>query len=192
MNLSSEVKGLSLIASGIVNEPGVQSATLTRMKPLTRNPVELRRASLVRPAVLLGVLIADRLTKLWAMARLAPRPGLPLLPFFHLTYVENTGAAFGIGRSRNAFFIGLTVALLGGLMFLRRRWPRHGWLEAGCVLVVGGALGNLYDRLAYGFVVDFLDFRVWPVFNLADSCITMGACCLAWGLSRLEKKAAAL
>ena len=155
-------------------------------------PMAAWNSFFLRAGALAAVFCADRLTKLWAMGRLAQRVFIPVFPFFHLTYVENTGAAFGIGRSRNAFFIGLTVALLGGLMFLRRRWPRHGWLEAGCVLVVGGALGNLYDRLAYGFVVDFLDFRVWPVFNLADSCITMGACCLAWGLSRLEKKAAAL
>ncbi|MDD5628544.1 MAG: signal peptidase II [Elusimicrobia bacterium] len=147
------------------------------------------RALLTRSAVLLGILAADRLTKLWAVERLAPGPGLALLPFFHLTYVENTGAAFGIGRSRNGFFVVLTLALLGLLFWLRRSWPREDrWLETGFLLVAGGALGNLYDRLAYGFVVDFLDFRVWPVFNVADSCVTVGACCLAWGLSRLEKK----
>jgi signal peptidase II len=152
----------------------------------------LARALLVRPAVLLGIFIADRLTKRWAMAWLAPRFGLPILPFFHLLSVEDTGAAFGIGRSRNGFFVGLTLALLGMLFFMRRRWPREDrWLEGGFLLVVGGALGNLYDRLAYGFVVDFLDFRVWPVFNVADSCVTVGACCLAWGLSRLEKTPAA-
>jgi len=159
------------------------------MKPSARLPAELKRALLIRPAVLLGIFIVDRLTKLWAMERLAPRPGWPLLPFFHLTYVENTGAAFGIGRSRNGFFVLLTLALLGLLCYLRRRWPREDrWLEGGFLLVAGGALGNLYDRLAYGFVVDFLDLRVWPVFNVADSCVTVGACCLAWGLSRLGKK----
>jgi len=169
--------------------PESNYATITRMKPQTRPPVESRCALLVRLAVLLGVFTADRLTKLWALLRLAPRPSLPLLPFFHLTYVENTGAAFGIGRSRNGFFVLLTLTLLGGLFFMRRRWPREDrWLESGFLLVAGGALGNLYDRLAYGFVVDFLDFRVWPVFNVADSCVTVGACCLAWGLSRLDNK----
>ena len=159
------------------------------MNPSAFLPAERKRALLVRPAVLLGVFFADRLTKLWAMERLAPRAGLPLLPFFHLTYVENTGAAFGIGRSRNGFFVVLTLTLLGALCFLRRHWPREDrWLESGFLLVAGGALGNLYDRLAYGFVVDFLDFRVWPVFNVADSCVTVGACCLAWGLSRLDNK----
>ncbi|MBI5240963.1 MAG: signal peptidase II [Elusimicrobia bacterium] len=144
---------------------------------------------LARPAVLLAIFAIDRLTKLWTLERLAPTGGIPLLPFLHLTYVENTGAAFGIGRSRNGFFVALTLALLGLLFWMRRRWPREDrWLEAGFLLVAGGALGNLYDRLAYGFVVDFLDLRVWPVFNVADSCVTVGACCLAWGLSRLEKR----
>ncbi len=146
-----------------------------------------------RSAALLGVFTADRLTKVWARARLAPRFAIPVCPFFHLSYVENTGAAFGIGRSRNGFFIGLTLLLLGGLFYLRRKWPREDrWLEVGFLLVAGGAIGNLYDRLCYGFVVDFLDFRVWPVFNVADSCVTVGACCLAWGLSLLEQKTSAL
>ena len=160
------------------------------MPTAVRPSLEKARSFFARPAVLLGIFIADRLTKLWALSWLAPRNGIALLPFFHLTYVENTGAAFGIGRSRNGFFVGLTLVLIGLLFYMRRRWPRdHRWLEGGFLLVTGGALGNLYDRLAYGFVVDFLDFRVWPVFNVADSCVTVGACCLAWGLSRLEKGA---
>jgi signal peptidase II len=140
-----------------------------------------------RAAALLALFAADRLTKYWAMERL-PQGSIPVLPFFHLTYVENTGAAFGIGRSRNGFFIALTIALLSVLVYMRRQWPRGDrWLDAGFLLVAAGALGNLYDRMVYSFVVDFLDFRVWPVFNVADSCVTVGACCLAWGLRRAEK-----
>jgi len=159
------------------------------MAPFLRLDAEARRSLLVRLAALAGVFAADRLAKVWARERLEPRFSIPVLPFFHLTYVENTGAAFGIGRSRNGFFIALTLTLLGLLCYLRRGWPRRDrWLESGFLLVAGGALGNLYDRMCYGFVVDFLDFRIWPVFNLADSCVTVGACCLAWGLSRREKK----
>jgi len=133
----------------------------------------------------------DRLTKAWAVRWLMPRAFVSVLPFFRLTYVENTGAAIGIGFSRNRFFTFLSAGLLAGLYYLQRSWPRSNrWLQAGVVLVAGGALGNLYDRLAYGYVVDFLDFRVWPVFNVADSCVTVGACCLAWGLRREEKRAA--
>ncbi len=141
------------------------------------------------PAVLvLGIFLADRLTKLWAIRSLKPRYSLPVLPFFHLTYVENTGAAFGIGFDRNGFFIAFSLFLLAVLFFLRGWSRRNRWLELGLLLVAGGALGNLYDRIFYGYVVDFLDFRVWPVFNLADSCVTVGACCLAWGMRREESR----
>lgn len=144
-----------------------------------------------RPAVLLAVFLLDRLTKRWAMDWLMPRHSLPVLPFFHFTYVENTGAAFGIGANRNAFFIGVSIVLLAVLFYLQRAWAKKSpWLQAGLLLVMGGALGNLYDRLAYGYVVDFLDFRVWPVFNVADSCVTVGAGCLAWGMRAEDRKAA--
>jgi signal peptidase II len=134
--------------------------------------------------VVLGAIFgADRLTKLWALRWLRPRATVPLLPFFSLTYVENTGAAFGIGFSRNGFFIVLSAVLGAVLIYLQRAWRgKNGWVQAGLLLVLGGALGNLYDRVLYGFVVDFLDFRVWPVFNVADSCVSVGACCLAWGM----------
>lgn len=135
-----------------------------------------------RGLIVLGLFVLDRLTKYWALEWLRPRRGVELLPFFHLTYIENTGAAFGVGTGRNGFFIVFSVILLAGLYHYSKMWPRENrWLQAGLLLVAGGALGNLYDRLAYGYVVDFLDFRVWPVFNVADSCISVGACCLAWG-----------
>ena len=58
----------------------------------------------------------------------------------------------------------------------------------GLALVAGGALGNLYDRIVFRCVIDFFDFLIWPVFNVADSCITVGACCLVWGLHTSKKK----
>lgn len=143
----------------------------------------------VRAAVMAAIFIADRLTKRWAIDWLMPRYSVRLLPFFHLTYVENTGAAFGMGFNRNGFFIGLSMVLLCVLFYLQSLWSKKSrWLEAGLLLVAGGALGNLYDRIFYGYVVDFLDFRVWPVFNVADSCVTVGACCLAWGMRKEDLK----
>ncbi len=143
-----------------------------------------------RLAAMAAIVTADRLTKLWAIHWLKPRVDVAILPFFHLTYVENTGAAFGIGFSRNNFFIGLSAVMLAVLLYLQTAWSGKSlWVRAGLVLVAGGAFGNLYDRIAYGYVVDFLDFRVWPVFNVADSCVTVGACCLAWGMSEEERKA---
>ena len=150
------------------------------------------RPLLARPLVLIALLALDRLTKVWALRKLEPVGSIPVAPFFHLTYVENTGAAFGIGRARNGFFIGLSFVLLAGLFYMQRSWPKENrWLRTGLLLVVAGAVGNLYDRLAYGFVVDFLDFRVWPVFNVADSCVTVGAGLLAWGLHLEDRRGTA-
>lgn len=135
--------------------------------------------------------ILDRASKVWARHSLAPEGSVQVLPFFHLTYVENTGAAWGILHGNNTLLIGVSIALLGGLLYLRRTWPRENlWSHYGMALVAGGALGNLYDRIRFGCVVDYLDFLVWPVFNLADSCITVGAVCLAWGMHLADREAA--
>jgi len=143
-----------------------------------------------RVAIMAAIVIADRLAKYWAIHWLMPLGSLPIFPFFHFTYVENTGAAFGIGFGRNTFYIFLSGGLLCVLLYLQSAWKKKSlWLQIGLVLVAGGAIGNLYDRIAYSYVVDFLDFRVWPVFNVADSCVSIGACCLAWGMT-FEDKAA--
>lgn len=143
-----------------------------------------------RPAAFVALLAADRLTKIWAMRGLRVDGPIPVLPFFELSYVENTGAAFGLGHGANGFFIAVSIALIAVLVRLLRRWPKDDLLlQAGGLLVLAGAVGNLYDRLFYRYVVDFLYVHHWPVFNVADSCITVGACLLAWGLKD-EKKAA--
>lgn len=137
----------------------------------------------LRPAIVLGLLALDRVTKLWAADGLRLRGSIPVFPGFELTYVENTGAAFGLGRGANGFFVAVSAVLIVVLVRLLRKWPKDDlWLQAGGLLVLSGALGNLYDRLAYRYVVDFLYAHHWPVFNVADSCITVGACLLAWGL----------
>jgi signal peptidase II len=150
---------------------------------------------LIRPGLVLGLFIIDRLSKEWALKELAPRYEIKVLPFFSLTYVENTGAAWGMLPGKNTILIVISLALLGAILYMRRRWKEdQHWLQYGSLLVVAGAVGNLYDRIAYKFVVDFLDFYIagvyhWPVFNVADSCITVGAACLAWGM-HLEDRAA--
>jgi signal peptidase II len=146
---------------------------------------------LLRPGAFVVLLAADRATKLWAMRELRFDGPVPVLPFFELSYVENTGAAFGLGHGANGLFIAVSAVLIVVLARLLRRWPKDDlWLQAGGTLVLAGALGNLYDRLFYRYVVDFLYLHHWPVFNVADSCITVGALLLAWGLKD-EKPAAA-
>lgn len=137
-------------------------------------------------ATIPAILAFDRATKLWAQGALRPLPRgeLRLFPFLYLTYAENTGAAFSAFKNSNAALAAVSVLVLAGLLYYRKEWVRDASSRWGFVLVFSGALGNLYDRLVYGHVVDFVDLRVWPVFNLADSCITIGAILLALGLGR--------
>ncbi len=140
------------------------------------------------PALVAAVFLLDRASKARVLEDLFHR-SVAVLPFFRLTYAENTGVSFGLFRDNNLFFMVFSSVLVAVLLLLRRRIAAHGRLaEAGLALVLGGALGNLYDRIAYGHVVDFLDFSFFPaVFNAADSAITVGALLMAWGMRETKK-----
>ena len=103
---------------------------------------------------------------------------------FHLTLVNNTGAAFGMFRGYPYLFVVMAVVFAGvAVYFLKKKSSSLNTLEKVAIsLLLGGTLGNLTDRLRFGFVVDFLDFRIWPVFNVADSAITIGAAVLAFSI----------
>lgn len=143
---------------------------------------------LAGPAIVLAVFALDRATKAWALGSLYMK-SVQALPFLRLTYAENTGVSFGLFRDRNLFFLVFSACLVAGLLLVRRRIQAHGpAAAAGLALVLGGALGNLYDRIAYGFVVDFVDLSFFPaVFNAADSAITVGAVLMAWGMRERGK-----
>ncbi len=129
--------------------------------------------------LLLGV---DRLTKRLTLEFLT-KQDIIVAPYLHLRYVQNTGAAFGIMQGGNLLLIVITLLIIGYLLKNWRELCAYGPLvKWGLVLILGGALGNLYDRISLGFVVDFIDLRVWPVFNAADSFITVGGVLLAWAL----------
>jgi len=127
--------------------------------------------------------LADQAVKAAVQASLAPGEVVRLAPFFNLVLVFNTGAAFSFladasGWQRE-FFIAVTVIAAVVIVFLLRRHPGERLFSLGLALILGGALGNLYDRLTLGKVVDFLDFHAygwhWPAFNVADSAISVGA-----------------
>ncbi len=120
------------------------------------------------------VLALDRITKVCAQLFWVQAP-VVVFPFFHLRYVENTGSAFGMMQGANVLLIFVMLAIIGYLLHSWRELCAQGKLvKWGCVFILAGALGNLYDRITLGYVVDFLDFLVWPVFNVADSAITVG------------------
>lgn len=125
---------------------------------------------------------ADQLTKFLVVTTFLPGQRVVLgHPFFHLTYVQNTGAAFGLFKGQQAFFILMSVVVIGYLvreLLIRPVMsPQVFW---GCVLILGGATGNLIDRLRLGYVIDFLGVGLWPLFNVADSAITIGIGLLLW------------
>ena len=137
----------------------------------------------MRPWLIAGfTLVADQLTKSLVAASFMPGESLPLVPrVLHLTYVQNTGAAFGLFKGQHALFIVLSLVVIVWIAreFLTKR-PASRAVAWGYALVLGGAAGNLIDRVRLGYVVDFLDLRVWPVFNVGDSAITIGVALLVW------------
>jgi signal peptidase II len=136
------------------------------------------------PVLAIVILLLDQITKSIVIQKMPLHDSIPLLPFFSLTHVRNTGAAFGIFPGANAIFIVVMVLVLAVLTISHRKIARNDvWTTVGLGLLWGGALGNLLDRLRHGSVTDFLDFfwRTWhwPVFNVADSAICVGIFILA-------------
>lgn len=134
-----------------------------------------------------GVVALDQLTKWLVDTSLPLYESIELLPFFELTYLRNPGAAFSFlaqaGGWQRWFFIGLAVTASGLIGYWLRRLDRdRHWEAAAWALVLGGAVGNLIDRVVYGYVIDFLDFfydvHHFPPFNVADSAITVGVAML--------------
>lgn len=133
------------------------------------------------------VILLDQGTKYLAESQLQLYESVTVLPFFNFTLVYNTGAAFSFladaGGWQRWFFVGLSLTVSLGLIFwLYRLQPNAHWDAAAVALILGGALGNVIDRLWYGYVIDFIDLYYqswhWPAFNIADSAITVGAALL--------------
>jgi signal peptidase II len=136
-------------------------------------------------AVAAGVLLLDQLTKWYIRHSFSLYESMTLIDsVFYITHVRNAGGAFGFLNQadrawRLPFFLVVSCIAVGVLLaFVRRVQPGQRWLLLALGAILGGALGNLVDRMASGEVTDFLDFHwhgyYWPAFNLADSCITVG------------------
>ena len=131
-----------------------------------------------------AVVLLDQATKYWIQSRMAYGESAPVIPnIFHITYILNPGAAFGILENKTWFFVLVAVLLIGGMAYIYPRLPSdRPLLKLGAGLLTGGAVGNLIVRFRLGQVVDFFDFRIWPIFNVADICIVCGVACLAYVL----------
>jgi len=140
--------------------------------------------------VSVATLLLDQASKLAVDGSMSLYESIPLVPYFNLTYVHNTGAAFSFlaqaGGWQRWLFAGLAVVMSSIIAVWLLRLQKHETLMAAALsLVLGGAIGNLIDRVAYGYVIDFLDVYYqdwhWPAFNIADSAICVGV-----GLMLLE------
>jgi len=147
-------------------------------------------------AVMTTILIvfADRLTKIFFSDLLNYGESLPIIRnVLHMTMVHNTGIAFGFFKDQGITFIIIPIVAIFLLVFNIYYYRQNNEALSRIYivafsLILGGAIGNLIDRMVYGYVIDFIDFRVWPVFNIADSAITIGAVLIAYKCFKLSVK----
>ncbi|MBN2305355.1 MAG: signal peptidase II [Anaerolineae bacterium] len=144
--------------------------------------------------VVICTIVVDQITKAYVAAHLDPYESwMPLSfiePVFRLTHIHNTGAAFGLFPDGGMVFIVIAVVVSAVIMYYHRELPANAWLvRLALGLQLGGALGNVVDRLRQGYVVDFFNVELWPVFNVADSCIVLGVALLAFEMLREEWRA---
>lgn len=136
-------------------------------------------------SIVILILSLDQLTKFLVTKKLLLNQSLPIIRgIVHFTLIHNRGAAFGLLKNQVYLFI-LTSIFAIILIYLSLKNTKHKKLSVYTLslsLILAGALGNLIDRLCLGYVIDFLDLRIWPVFNIADSAITIGAILLGWSI----------
>ena len=122
------------------------------------------------------IIISDQITKFLITKYMALHQSIPLIKnILHLTYIQNTGAGFGILKGSNTILIFTSLIIIGAILFNFKKITKEKSINIPIALILGGAIGNLIDRILVGHVIDFMDFRIWPAFNVADSAITIGA-----------------
>jgi signal peptidase II len=131
--------------------------------------------------IVLATLSLDQLIKFLITKNLFQNQSIPIIKgIFHITLVHNRGAAFGILKNQIPLFIITSLFAIILIYFNLKENRQSKSYSIALSLILAGALGNLVDRLFFGYVIDFLDFRIWPVFNVADSAITVGTILLGW------------
>lgn len=140
--------------------------------------------------VVLFVVFIDQMSKFYIQTHMVLGMSIPVVEdVFHITYVLNPGAAFGLFEHQTIFFLLVAVCLVASAIYFYPRIPKqYRLLRLGTGLLVGGAIGNVIDRIKTGYVVDFFDFRIWPVFNIADAAIVCGVGCIIFTMIFLHKE----
>ena len=131
--------------------------------------------------IALAVTVVDQLAKYAVHQTMVLHESILVIPgFFHITYILNRGAAFGILENQRWLFLVMALALFLLYGLFRKKLMATPCVYGGAGLLLGGALGNALDRTFFGAVTDFFDFRIWPVFNVADIGIVVGVVLLLW------------
>lgn len=141
--------------------------------------------------IIVFVVALDQLTKYLIKANLDLNSTIPLLDgIFHITYIQNSGAAFSMFQNKTGFLIAmqLTVITIVLVYLIKRQKKEHWCLLVSLSLIAAGGIGNLIDRAMNGYVVDFLDFRFWPIFNVADISVCVGCGLLVLYMFFVEPK----
>ena len=155
---------------------------------MTKTKASVRTAAFARAVIVAAVVIAlDQLTKHTVATGIAPGEEKKFLPLVHLVHVRNTGVAFSIFSGGGTLVLVFTLLALAMLVGYFARHPERPWLWVPTGMLVGGAIGNLIDRIANGAVTDFIKLPHWPAFNVADMSITFGVLALLWVLEGPRK-----
>ena len=155
---------------------------------MTKTKASVRTAAFARAVLVAAVVIAlDQLTKHTVATGIAPGEEKKFLPLVHLVHVRNTGVAFSIFSGGGTLVLVFTLLALALLVGYFARHPERPWLWVPTGMLVGGAIGNLIDRIANGAVTDFIKLPHWPAFNVADMSITFGVLALLWVLEGPRK-----
>ena len=122
------------------------------------------------------IVLIDQLAKFLIKINFQLNESIPIIKnIFHLTYINNFGAGFGILQQQKWILIFISIMVIGIVFYyLDRIKEKEILLQVLVGFILGGTIGNLIDRLYYGYVIDFLDFRIWPIFNFADAFVTVG------------------
>jgi signal peptidase II len=162
---------------------------LTPLSRATRSFAATRAQWLALAAIALAAVVADQVTKHVVASHLRLGEGVHVVGPFTIRHVENSGIAFGLFSNATAAVIVVTgVAIAWMLAYFARSGARHPVLPVALGLVIGGSVSNLTDRVRLGHVTDFLDFKYWPAFNLADTFIVVGVAALLLALVASDRQ----
>jgi len=176
-------------SDGEATTPVAEPATPTETEGRTSPRARAWLLDIYLAALIIATFVVDQVSKSWVRDHLVLGGSTPAEGLFRITHTSNTGSVFGLFPNQTALLMLASILGIGILLLFYRKQPIPAiWLRTSLGLLLGGAAGNLADRITLGEVTDFIDIGMWPVFNLADSSVMVGLAILAWFLLRSAKE----